>query len=148
MNLKKTIKKTIVVKMKTPIAIVFILFLFIACEKEQDTDARNGFVGNWLVNENSSLLGQRTYEIRIAKDSINTSQIYIYNFYKIGIQDSIFSLISESQNSAITIPTQTSKNNILEGSGTLNKDVIAMNYFINDGNQIDTVSANYTRDDD
>jgi hypothetical protein len=148
MNLKKPIKKTIVVKVKTPIAIVFILFLFIACEKEQDTDARNGFVGNWLVNENSSLLGQRTYEIRIAKDSINTSQIYIYNFYKIGIQDSIFSLISESQNSAITIPTQTSKNNILEGSGTLNKDVIAMNYFINDGNQIDTVSANYTRDDD
>ena len=53
MNLKKPIKKTIVVKVKTPIAIVFILFLFIACEKEQDTDARNGFVGNWLVNENS-----------------------------------------------------------------------------------------------
>ena len=122
--------------------------LFIACEKEQDTDARNGFVGNWLVNENSSLLGQRTYEIRIAKDSINTSQIYIYNFYKIGMYDSVLSIVSESQNTAITIPTQTSKNNILEGSGTLNKDVIAMNYFINDGNQIDTVSANYTRDDD
>ncbi len=146
MNLKKPIKKTIVAKVK--IAIVFILFLFIACEKEQDTDARNGFVGNWLVNENSSLLGQRTYEIRIAKDSINTSQIYIYNFYKIGMYDSVLSIVSESQNTAIIIPTQTSKNNILEGSGTLNKDVIAMNYFINDGNQIDTVSANYTRDDD
>ena len=146
MNLKKPIKKTIVAKVK--IAIVFILFLFIACEKEQDTDARNGFVGNWLVNENSSLLGQRTYEIRIAKDSINTSQIYIYNFYKIGMYHSVLSIVSESQNTAITIPTQTSKNNILEGSGTLNKDVIAMNYFINDGNQIDTVSANYTRDDD
>ena len=146
MNLKKPIKKTIVGKVK--IAIVFILFLFIACEKEQDTDARNDFIGNWLVNENSSLLGQRTYEIRIAKDSINTSQIYIYNFYKIGMYDSVLSIVSESQNTAITIPTQTSKNNILEGSGTLNKDVIAMNYFINDGNQIDTVSANYTRDDD
>ena len=148
MSLKKPIKKTIVAKVKTPTAIVFILFLFIACKKEQDTDARNEFVGNWLVNENSSLLGQRTYEIRIAKDSINTSQIYIYNFYKIGMYDSVLSIVSESQNTAITIPTQTSKNNILEGSGTLNKDVIAMNYFINDGNQIDTVSANYTRDDD
>ena len=148
MNLKKPIKKTIVAKVKPPIAIIFILFLFIACEKEQDTDASNDFVGNWLVNENSSLLGQRTYEIRIAKDSINTSQIYIYNFYKIGMYDSVLSIVSESQNTAITIPTQTSKNNILEGSGTLNKDVIAMNYFINDGNQIDTVSANYTRDDD
>ena len=146
MNLKKPIKKTIVAKVK--IAIVFMLFLFIACEKEQDTDERNDFIGNWLVNENSSLLGQRTYEIRIAKDSINTSQIYIYNFYKIGMYDSVLSIVSESQNTAITIPTQTSKNNILEGSGTLNKDVIAMNYFINDGNQIDTVSANYTRDDD
>ena len=62
--------------------------------------------------------------------------------------DSVLSIVSESQNTAIIIPTQTSKNNILEGSGTLNKDVIAMNYFINDGNQIDTVSANYTRDDD
>ena len=148
MSLKKPIKKTIVVKVKTPTAIVFIMFLLIACKKEQDTDARNGFVGNWLVNENSSLLGQRTYEIRIAKDSINTSQIFIYNFYKIGMYDSVLSIVSETQNTAITIPTQTSKNNILEGSGTLNKDVIAMNYFINDGNQIDTVSANYTRDDD
>ena len=39
-----------------------------------------------------------------------------------------------------------SKNNVAEGSGTLNKDAIVMSYYINDGNQIDTVSANYTRD--
>ncbi len=147
MNLKQLMKKTIVAKVKTTFTIVFLLFLFTACEKQEDTDVRNDFIGNWLVNENSSLLGQRTYEIFIAKDSINSSQIYIYNFYKIGIQDSIFSMISESQNTAITIPTQTSKNNFVEGSGTLKKDVIVMSYYINDGNKIDTVSANYTRDD-
>ncbi len=146
MNLKQLIKKTIVTKVKTPFTIMFLLFLFTACEKQEDTDLRNDFIGNWLVNENSSLLGQRTYEVSIVKDSINSSQIYIYNFYKIGINDSVFSIISELENSSMTIPKQTSKNNVAEGSGTLNKDVIVMSYYINDGNQIDTVSANYTRD--
>ena len=146
MNLKQLMKKTIVAKLKTSFTIMFLLFLFTACEKQEDTDVRNDFIGNWLVNENSSLLGQRTYEVSIVKDSINSSQIYIYNFYKIGIKDSVFSIISGLENYSITIPKQTSKNNVAEGSGTLSKNVIVISYYINDGNQIDTVSANYTRD--
>ena len=137
-------------KIKNSHKITFILFVFslIACEKENEKDLRDDFIGSWLVNENSSLLGQRNYEVLIFKDSINNSGINIYNFYKIGLEDSVFSIISVTESTALTIPQQISKNNIIEGSGQIKKDEIDMNYFINDGNQIDTVSANYTRDND
>ena len=131
---------------KKPIKILCILLLLLGCEKDENKDIRDDFVGNWLVNENSSLLGQRTYEVSIFKDSTNISGINIYNFYKIGIEDSVFSTISGVESTDLTIPNQTSKSNIIEGFGTLKKDEIEINYFINDGNQIDTVNANYTRE--
>tara|TARA_Y100000766_G_C18690614_1_gene499298 strand:+ start:124 stop:570 length:447 start_codon:yes stop_codon:yes gene_type:complete len=144
----KPTKKPIVINIKNPLKILCILFLLLGCEKEKNNDVRDDFVGNWLVNENSSLLGLRSYEVTIFKDSINNSGINIYNFYKLGIEDSVFSTISGIEGTTLTIPSQTSKSNIIEGSGKIKKDEIDINYFINDGNQIDTVSANYTRDDD
>jgi hypothetical protein len=142
----KPTKKPIVINIKNPLKILCILFLLLGCEKEKNNDIRDDFVGNWLVNENSSLLGLRSYEVTIFKDSINNSGINIYNFYKIGIEDSVLSIISGIEGTTLTIPSQTSKSNIIEGSGKIKKDEIDINYFINDGNQIDTVSANYTKE--
>jgi len=143
-----TDKKIIVIKLKNQLQIISILFLFslVACEKEDDKDLRDNFVGSWLVNENSSLLGQRTYEVTIFKDSTNYSDINIYNFYKIGKDHIVFSTISTTENNTLTIPLQNSKNNIINGSGKLKENLLEINYFINDGNTIDTVIANYTRD--
>ena len=145
MRLKNLIKKN-VLNIKNPLKILCILLLLLGCEKEKSNDIRNDLAGNWMVNENSSLLGFRSYEVTIFKDSISNSRINIYNFYKIGIKDSVFSTISGVEGTTLTIPSQTSKSNIIEGSGKIKKDEIDMNYLINDGNQIDTVSANYTKE--
>ena len=145
MRLKNLMKKN-VLNIKNPLKILCILLLLLGCEKEKSNDIRNDLAGNWMVNENSSLLGFRSYEVTIFKDSISNSRINIYNFYKIGIKDSVFSTISGVEGTTLTIPSQTSKSNIIEGSGKIKKDEIDMNYLINDGNQIDTVSANYTKE--
>lgn len=127
------------------ILISFLLFLS-GCEKEDVEDIRDEFEGDWLVNENSSLLNQRIYEIMIFKDSLNTSNIHIFNFYKIGKNQRVFSTVSTTDNNVLTIPSQTLKNYTIEGFGEIDDQEIKLNYFINDGNEIDTVTAIYTKD--
>jgi len=128
-------------------SIIISCLLFVsACEKEDKKNIRDEFEGDWLVNENSSLLNQRIYEVIITKDSLNNSGLYIFNFYKIGIYEGIFSTISTTDNNVLTIPKQTVKNYIIEGVGEMKNEDIILNYFINDGNEIDTLIATYTRD--
>lgn len=128
-------------------SIIISCLLFVsACEKEDEKTIRDEFEGDWLVNENSSLLNQRIYEVTITKDSLNNSGLYIFNFYKIGIDQGIFSTISTTDNNVLTIPKQTVKNYIIEGVGEMKNEDIILNYFINDGNEIDTLIATYTRD--
>ena len=128
-------------------SIIISCLLFVsACEKEDKKNIRDEFEGDWLVNENSSLLNQRIYEVMITKDSLNNSGLYIFNFYKIGIYEGIFSTISTTDNNVLTIPKQTVKNYIIEGFGEMKNEDIILNYFINDGNEIDTLIATYTRD--
>ena len=133
-------------KMKSKIIPFILLLSVVACEKESSDDLRNDFVGNWLVNESSKLLGQRTYLVTLSKDSLSDAQIIIDNFYKIGEGENVISSISTTESNTITIPGQNIKNNYIEGIGKLNNDIIELNYFVNDGNSIDTVNANYTRD--
>ncbi|MBI34630.1 MAG: hypothetical protein CMP67_04615 [Flavobacteriales bacterium] len=132
--------------MKSKIIPFILLLSVVACEKESSDDLRNDFVGNWLVNESSKLLGQRTYLVTLSKDSLSDAQIIIDNFYKIGEGENVISSISTTESNTITIPGQNIKNNYIEGIGKLNNDIIELNYFVNDGNSIDTVNANYTRD--
>ncbi|MBK21818.1 MAG: hypothetical protein CMP63_05825 [Flavobacteriales bacterium] len=135
-------------KIKISLSVILFVFLFaiISCEKEDSDFQVNNLSGNWLANENSSILGQRIYETTIVTDSLDISTIKIYNFYKIGKEEIVFAAISDTRKN-ITISEQTLKGNSIEGNGKILDDEINLNYFINDGNQIDTVKANYTRDD-
>ena len=48
-------------------SIIISCLLFVsACEKEDEKNIRDEFEGDWLVNENSSLLNQRIYEVTVA----------------------------------------------------------------------------------
>tara|TARA_Y100000739_G_scaffold209138_1_gene198818 strand:+ start:645 stop:1073 length:429 start_codon:yes stop_codon:yes gene_type:complete len=137
-------------KLKT--ALILIIILIISCTKDnstddsinEDKDIRDEFIGNWNVNEKSSVLGQRIYEVIIAKDLFDHEGINIHNFYKVGTQHIVFSTISSTKN--ITVPSQDINGNLFEGTGHITDDEIDFNYFINDGNEIDTVNAIYTRE--
>ena len=99
--------------MKSKIIPFILLLSVVSCEKESSDDLRNDFVGNWLVNENSKLLGQRTYLVTLSKDSLSDAQIIIDNFYKIGEGENVISSISTTESNTITIPGQNIKNNYI-----------------------------------
>lgn len=129
---------------------IIISLLLISCDPDDsllnNEDVRDDLTGNWLVTENSSLLGFRTYEVDIFKDSENQSKINILNFYKMGANDSAYATISTVETNTLTIPYQSISGNIIDGYGTLDGSEINLIYYVDDGNDADTITANYSRD--
>lgn len=126
-----------------------------SCEKDPEEllddeiegDVRDRFVGNWTVTETSKFLGTRNYKVLIEKNSFSSQRVSMHNFYLFGTTgDTVVANISAVLASAITIPTQTVNANSVGGSGTLvNENRISFSYQVDDGNDIDTVSAVYIR---
>lgn len=140
-------------KMKNALTLLtlFVSLLFTSCEEDSidlDADVRDEFIGNWLVVENSSILGLRSFEVDIVKDKVNGSQINISNFYKLGNSDSLYANISAVESNTITIPSQTVSNHSINGNGVLSGNEIEIEYVVLDGNDIDSVTAMFTRDID
>ena len=150
MNVKTVLIKVeikyILSKMKSvfKVTLLCLLFSISACNTEDNNDIFK-FEGNWLVNEKSSILGQRIYEIEIFKDSLDNSRIHIFNFYKLGIDENILSTYSNPEN-ILNIEEQIVKDNLISGSGTTGDGKIILTYFINDGNEVDTVNSTYTKE--
>lgn len=132
------------------LGIVAIAISLFSCTEDdlfnEDADSRDEFVGNWLASESSDLLGSRVYEVDINKDSDFGSRINILNFYKLGVTDSVYATVSAIESNTITIPNQIVNNNGIRGTGTLNGNEINLVYYVDDGNDIDTVNTTYTRD--
>lgn len=130
-------------------AFIFLSYSIISCNTDEsllnNEDMREPYTGNWLVSENSTLLGFRTYDVDILIDLNDDLKINILKFYKLGINDGVFAKISDSENNTFTIPLQNIDNNIVSGSAKLNANELDLSYYINDGNNTDTVSAKYSR---
>lgn len=138
--------------MKNLIKLSFLLIsstFFISCEGDDlggDGDTRDVFEGQWTVSEDSKLLGNRNYIIEIDLSAEYSSRINLFDFYKLGVKDSIYGNVSSVLAEAITIPNQYLKNNLIHGNGTLvNDNLINFTYYVDDGNDIDTVDAVFTR---
>lgn len=122
----------------------------ISCETDplgdDEGDTRDVFEGQWSVAENSKLLGNRSYTVDIEKSIDFPTRINIFDFYSLGQNDSIYGTVSSILSDAVTIPSQTLDGNLINGSGTLvNDNLIEFTFYVDDGNDIDTVSADYTR---
>lgn len=120
---------------------------FISCEiDDEDGDTRDVFEGQWHVAETSTVLGQRNYLVDIAISESNGSRIDLFDFYKLGFSDSVYATVSAILSETVTIPTQILHGNEIKGQGTLaNDNLINFTYYVDDGNEIDTVEAVYTR---
>lgn len=120
------------------------LLLITACEPDTDltTDPRDNFVGTWTVSEQSSLYGNNNYTAVIVLDPGNSTQVLIRNFYHFGMDEDTWAIPTIS---SITIPQQIVCGHTVKGSGTRNKNQITWSYTVNDGADIDQVTAVYTR---
>ena len=126
-----------------------LISLTIACSKDDSnnnnsTDPRDKFVGSWLCKETSHLHGSTTYNVTISLNSTNSIQVYINNFYGANVKP--YGVVA---NNYVTISDQSLGSfPHVSGSGSMsssNTSTINWNYYVNDGADIDTCSAVYTK---
>lgn len=118
--------------------------LLSACDPDTENDPnpadpREKFLGTWTVQENKKKL---TYEVLITESPTNSSEVLISNFYNVGIKP--FAIITTS---TITCPVQSfqSQQITINGAGTYTSGKIYWTYYVNDGADLDTINAVYSR---
>ena len=122
-----------------------VLLTFSACELLDDplpTDARDNFVGTWAVNETSSLYGINNYTVVIRYDPNSSSQVLMSNFYHFGDEIDTYAIPTAG---SLTVPQQEVCNHTVKGTGILTKNTITWSYSVNDGADLDQVTAVFTK---
>ncbi len=107
------------------------ILLLASCQVKdpEPVDERNAFTGYYEVDEFSEFLQSSTfYSIDIVKDPNLSQVIYIQNFYNVDIEVAA-ELIGGNK---IRIPEQTISFFRIEGSGSLNGNVLTMSYYVKD----------------
>ncbi len=125
---------------------IIISFFTISCEPDEpddnNTDAREKFHSSWLCTESS----QMSYTVNIVIDSSNTTQIKLYNFHHLGFEEQIFGIVAGN---TVTLPSQTAclGTVTIEGTSTMqsNNTSIDFYYTVNNGVNLDTIQAIYTK---
>ncbi len=128
------------------LAAMFSILTFSCQPDETDddiqTDEREKYHGSWLCDEGTSM----TYSVNIVADSTNTTQIKLYNFHHLGFEEMVFGIVSGY---TVTLPNQTACQGTITIEGTssmqTNQNTIDFYYTVNDGVNLDTISAVYIK---
>jgi hypothetical protein len=108
------------------------------------SDPRENFIGTWTCNESSHLNGNSAFQVTISLNPNNSSQILLADFYHLGTSQKVYGVVA---NTNVTIPQQTVSGFSIKGSGTItnNNTKINWNYYANNGADLDTCTAVYTK---
>jgi len=124
-----------------------LVFCMYSCEPDDPDDiptedARTKFVGSWLCVEAS----QMSYTVNIKKSQANESQILLENFHHFGADESVYAIVAGF---SLDIPQQLACDGTWEVKGSAlmssNEKNITFNYTASDFSNIDTISANYSK---
>jgi hypothetical protein len=126
----------------------FVLIIMFSCTEDGDIlnpeEDRDMFIGTWNVNETCNRI---PYQVTIIKDPSNSSQVIIENFWLIGPDEKPpYAIVAGN---TIVIPQQNICNDdktIVKGTGDLSNNVINWEYTVNDGADLYTCIATYTKD--
>ena len=125
--------------------------LFLSCNPDDNNndpqpvdDPRDKFVGTWHCSENSHQNGASNFIVTASLNSGNSSQIYLANFYQLGTGQKVYGVVA---NTNVTVPSQTVSGVTINGSGNMtdNNTKISWNYYVNDGADIDTCTAVFSK---
>lgn len=124
---------------------LFFLLTMSKCTEDEIVDARDKFTGNWTCYESSKVFGPSTFSVVISKSETNPAQILMQNFYHAGNDEQAYGSVSGN---SVNIPKQPICNGDYQlwGSGYMESDTkITWLYYSDDGQEIDTVNATFTR---
>jgi len=107
-------------------------------------EIHNNILGLWYCNETSSIYGTTNYNIAIINDTTECSNIVIQNFHNLGINKNVTALVSGQ---SINISSAFIDGLTITGTGSIssNNQTITLFYTVDDGTQIDNISATYTK---
>ncbi|NTW33189.1 MAG: hypothetical protein HGB12_11295 [Bacteroidetes bacterium] len=108
-------------------------------------DTRDKFVDTWSCQEQSKLNGNSSFMVNISLNSNNSSQINISNFYQLGASYKVYGIVADN---SVTLPNQTVNGfTVKSGSGNItnNNNQITWNYVIDDGADLDTCTAVFSK---
>ncbi len=137
--------------MKKIIHLLFFLSIFsvliTSCDEEDIDDPfedpRDQYLGMWLCTEDDSKNTEIAYTVTIDYDGDNSSRIRLFNFNLFGPAESVHALVTGN---LLTVINQTVLNTDVYGKGNkIDENTINWEYYVNDGADIDTISAVYTR---
>ena len=128
---------------------LFLLIGLISCQPDEEIDPnedpRDKFVGSWTCKESSIIWGNTTFTVEISLDSSNTNRVLMKNFYHLGTDEEPYGIVS---NYNIILPLQYVCDNTIQINGTgdmINKNRIDWIYYSDDGADLDTVTAVFTK---
>lgn len=123
-------------------------FLLTSCMDEIEDpfgDPVDKYLGDWKATETSILYGSGyVYDVTIIRNSSNSLEILISNFYMQGVQERARALVTGNN---LTIVEQTICDGTItiEGSGHYISGKIELTYTALDGADLDQVTAVYVR---
>ncbi|HPB02616.1 MAG TPA: hypothetical protein PLZ67_06645 [Bacteroidales bacterium] len=121
--------------------------LLVSCQPDEDdddisNDPRSDYQGVWVCSE----IGGQSYIVNISIDTATQSQITLFNFHHQGFEEKINAIVSGT---SLTINPQTMCMGTLtvEGTATMQSNKTNMNFYytVNNGVDMDTIQANYTK---
>ncbi|HBG71537.1 MAG: hypothetical protein A2W93_06005 [Bacteroidetes bacterium GWF2_43_63] len=118
----------------------------VACQPDDDdditNDPREDYQGVWLCNE----VGGQSYTVNISIDTTTQSQIKLFNFHHQGFEEKVNAVVAGT---SLTINPQTMCLGTLtvEGTATMQSNKTSMNFYytVNNGVDLDTIQAVYTK---
>lgn len=123
--------------------------LIVSCDPtdgpdEPDVDPRDKFVGSWICNETSTQNGNSTYNVIVSLNPTNSAQILLAQFYQMSSGQKVYAIVA---NNNATVPEQTLTGLVIKGSGNYSTTTSKINwtYYVNDGADIDTCTAVYSK---
>ncbi len=127
--------------------VILVVSSIFAISCEDKTDQKIGvdnITDTWQCKENSTSYGQSTYTVDITKSSADSTKILIDNFYQMGAGIKVTAKLSGF---TLNIASQTVDGFTIAGSGTISSNYKTVNwtYTVNDGAEVDRVTAVYSR---
>ena len=95
------------------IIVLSVVIFASSCKQDENTNF-DSIEGNWSCNENSSEYGTQQYDVKITRDSQDTTKYYFDNFYNLGYGNKAYVFLDEY---SVTIPTQIVDGQTLNGTG-------------------------------
>lgn len=150
LNLYNNSKKIMKTKLKFLSLFLILAIAFVACRPDDPDDggdlpapdARLNYQGIWKCSE----IGGQSYNVNISLDTTTESQIKLYNFHHQGFDEKVNAVVAGT--SLSIFPQTMCQGTInIEGTATMqsNKTTMSFYYTVNDGIDLDTVQATYTK---